>query len=92
MEEKIIWRKRAKKRLQNIYEFLSEHWSERVAENFLDVLETDLELLLIFPQMGIQSEAKPAVRKHLITKHNYLIYTIKNGQLIVLNIKDTRMR
>ncbi|MDX2002509.1 MAG: type II toxin-antitoxin system RelE/ParE family toxin [Chitinophagales bacterium] len=92
MEKKIKWRKKAKARLQEIYNFLYKKWGEKATEDFLDLLERDLELLLIFPNMGILSEEKPLIRKFLVTKHNYLIYTIRKGYLIVLNIQDTRMQ
>ena len=92
MEEKIRWRKKARQRLQEIYEFLLEHWGERVADNFLSTVDRDLELLLLFPDLGITSIDEPRVRQFLITKHNWLIYTVKGDTIIVVNIRDTRRR
>lgn len=65
---------------------------EKIADKFLSTVDRDLELLLLFPDLGVSSIEEPKVRQFLITKHNWLIYTVKGDTIIVLNIRDTRRR
>ena len=90
MEKAIVWRKRAADKFLNIIDYLFEEWSAKEANEFIDRVELQVQLLSKFPHLGQQSSRKPPLRKFLLSKHNLLIYRIKGNRLILLNIYDTR--
>ncbi len=91
MVEKIIWRKRALYRLEKLLPYLTEEFGEKVAETFLERLNTELELISEFPELGPKH---PTKNQHLRVMHRLtsIIYKITSNQLIVLDIWDNRRK
>ncbi len=90
MAYKIEWTENAKQDLKEIIEYLVEEWSVDVAENFVDKLDSMLELLENSPFIGTASNKKRGVRQILITRHNRLFYRISGDKIILLDFFDTR--
>ena len=90
MAKKIVWRKKAGGRFREITEYLKREWSVKVAEEFVEIVLKKVELLKVFPGMGKSSAKKPGMKKLVLTKHNMLVYRIKEDKIILLNIYDTR--
>jgi plasmid stabilization system protein ParE len=90
MGKRIIWRPKAKARFKEIVLYLREEWSERVAQEFVELVEKRLNLLSMFPRIGAESQKKPGRRKLLLTPHNLLAYRIHKDKISILNIYDTR--
>ena len=91
MAEKIIWRKRALNRLSKLLPYLVEEFGEKVAETFLDNLNSELELLSDFPDLGPKH---PTKNQHLrvMHRHTSIIYKTTPSQLIVLDLWDNRRK
>ncbi len=70
--------------------YLEEAWSVEIAEAFVVLTESRLEIVSQHPLIGIFSEKQNDIRSILITKHNRLYYRVDQNKLIVLNIFDTR--
>jgi plasmid stabilization system protein ParE len=90
VEKKIIWTAQARANIKGILIYLETEWSTRISESFYDETFDRLQLITIYPDIGIQSLAIPAWRKILITKHNILVYRVDSDKITVLNIIDTR--
>jgi plasmid stabilization system protein ParE len=90
MEKKISWTLQARSNIKGIINYLETEWSNRIAESFYDETSDRLQLIIAYPDIGIQSLTRPAWRKILITKHNILVYRIDSDIITVLNIIDTR--
>lgn len=90
MVKKIEWSDRAKFRFQEITKYLLLKWGEKVASDFIDTIESKLELLSVFPLMGAKTSQKNRVRKLLLSKHNRLFYEVKGDTIYLITIFDTR--
>ena len=89
MDFKIVWTPLALSQLEKIVTYLKENWSVKVQNNFFHSLSNKVELLTMFPSMGMKFSDRN-YRKLLITEHSYLHYRIKGNNIILLTIKDTR--
>lgn len=89
MDFKIIWTKRALSRLESIVIYLKDNWSIQVQNEFSQLLKNKLQLLSMFPNMGIKFSNRD-YRKLLLTEHSYLQYRIKDDRIILMTIRDTR--
>ncbi len=71
--------------LRNIEEYLLEHWSDKIFDNFLTKFNETIEIIsegnVIF-----QKYENTDYHKVLITKHNTLIYTIEDNVLKIIKI------
>ncbi len=89
-EIEIIWSPEARARFEEIYNYLWEKWSLRVANNFKEETLSQVDLLALYPYMGIPIEYRLDLYKRLLTSHNYLYYLIHDGRIIIIDIIDTR--
>jgi plasmid stabilization system protein ParE len=90
MEYKITISKRAKLNLESIIDYLKANWSEKVLSDFLEKLQKKTDLIKQNPLIFANSEIKNEVRKCLITKHNAMYYRVKNDEIEIITIHDTR--
>ena len=90
MAKQIIWTEKATEDFYQIIIWLEIKWSLKVADDFSRIAERKIELLSHFPEIGPRSEKNPRRRKFTLTKHNILIYTIEEENLVLLSIFDTR--
>ena len=71
--------------LRNIEEYLLEHWSDKILDDFLTKLDEIVEIIcdgkVVFPKYE-----DTIYHKILITKHNTLIYIIENNTLKIVKI------
>jgi len=78
MASKIRWTINAIDDLDSIVDYLNANWSEKVNQNFIEILNTKLELISIFPSLGSTVFPAENIRAVLITKHSRLYYRINN--------------
>lgn len=88
----IIWTENAREDLKNIFTYLQQEWSSRIAENFLVECYSKIDLIAHFPYIGVQSEKINSVRRILVTKHNALFYKVERKNIILLDFFDTRQQ
>lgn len=87
---KIFLTKRAQRNYYKIKEFISDKWSENVANAFQQKTIHFLDLLENFPEMGtIENEAKQ-IRGFQMTKQTKVFYRIKGQKIIILTFFDVR--
>ena len=90
MEYKVTISKRAEKYLDRVFDYLKQEWSEKVRNDFKMKLQKQVDLLRYNPYMFPVSQVKKGVRKCLITKHNAMYYKIKDNEVEIITIHDTR--
>lgn len=91
MAYEIIYKERFTQKLFKLLDYLKREWSERVADKFINELLERLKTLSTQPFIGAPSTKIKSVRSILITKHNRIYYRIKDNQIEVLNLYDTRI-
>lgn len=89
MDFKIVWTAKAELRYEKIILYLKENWSKNVQIDFYRTVKNKLELLRLFPSMGIKFSNRN-YRKLLLTEHSYLHYRIKDDRIVLMTIRDTR--
>lgn len=71
--------------LRNIEEYLLEHWSDKILDDFLTKLDEIVEIICD-GKVVLQKYEDTIYHKILITKHNTLIYIIENNTLKIVKI------
>lgn len=71
--------------LKNIEEYLLEHWSDKILDDFLTKLDEIVEIICT-GNVVFQKYEGTIYHKILITKHNTLIYIIENNTLKIVRI------
>lgn len=91
MAYRIIVKKRFTNRVEKVLAYLEKEWSHQVAVEFLIKIDRRLALLSRQPYVGVLSSKIKDVRGLLITRYNRLYYKIRDDQVIILNMYDTRI-
>jgi len=89
MAYQLIQKKRFKNKLVKLLDYLEIEWGFKVANAFLEKIDSHLELISQQPFVG-KPENKN-VRSISITKHNRVYYKVEGNRIKVLNMYDTRM-
>ena len=76
--------------LQKICIYLNDNWSEKITEEFLEVLYHKLEVISSFPYSYPGSVSNIKIRKCVVTDQTSLFYEFKNNKIIILSIFDNR--
>ncbi len=71
--------------LRNIEEYLLEHWSDKILDDFLTKLDEIVEIICD-GKVVFQKYEDTIYHEILITKHNTLIYIIENNTLKIVII------
>lgn len=91
MAYKIIVKKRFTNKVIKLLDYLETSWSKEVAKKFLEKLDKRIDHLSNQPYTGIEIKTLKNVRSVLITKYNRLYYRIKDNDIEILNLYDTRI-
>jgi plasmid stabilization system protein ParE len=90
MKYEVTISERAEKNLDRIIKYLEENWSEKVKNNFIKKLNNEVNHLRVNPYINQASDLKNGVRRCFITKHNSMYYQIKENNVEIITIHDTR--
>ena len=90
MVEKVRWTKKARKSYFNILDYILANRSVKKAAEFNKKLSNRLLILQTFPQAGINLRSPKAYKRFVLTRHNSIIYRVKNKEIVILNIHDNR--
>jgi len=86
----VEWSRNASDDFEEIFEYLKDNWSYKIAHEFTVELLIKVELIAVSPQLGTSSEKDTSIRRMLITKHNYLYYKVYTDRIVLLDFIDTR--
>ncbi len=90
MAAQIRWTTKANNDLVSIIDYLVKEWNSKIKENFLLILNSKLDLISVYPNLGSQIFIPQKIRSILITRHSRLYYRVIKNQIIILRIYDTR--
>jgi len=90
MSRKVILSKRAANKLENLFDYLTENWSEKVKDEFVKKLDKRIEVIKIQPESFPESEQQKGLHKCVVTKQTTLLYRFNASQIQIITIFDTR--
>lgn len=76
--------------VNEITDFLAEHWSPEISIRFVNAFYKSLDMIKSMPEIGTPSQNVPGVRRKLIDKYNALYYEKIDDTLYILRVFDTR--
>ena len=89
MIESVKWTKRAAKSFDKIVEYITNEWSEKVANKFILKVKEFISSLQKQPKTGKIALEEKGIRGFVLSRHT-TVYRIKNNQIILLNFFDNR--
>lgn len=92
MAKKVIWRVRAINNLQKTFSYISEEWSDEAADRFLELITENVELLLLYPEIGVKTSQSTKRRKRVVKPRTSIIYEITDTGIAILDIWDNRRK
>ncbi len=90
MQNKLIWSPNAEYDFVNIVEYLVLEWTEFIALEFIDNIDSDIILIYENPKLFPFVNIAKKVRKCVNSKHNTIFYREHNSSIEILRIFDTR--
>lgn len=90
MNFEILWTKNAYSDLSSITLFILKNFGNKSAEDFILSVDSTIQIIASFPQIGRSVNSEKQIRGLLITPQTKLIYRIRNRRIIILNLFDTR--
>ena len=90
MSLRSVWTPEAMVAYDDIMNYLHREWGERVADAFVEDVSHTINLLEIFPNMGVVEVAEYGIRSIPVAKQVRLFYRADGSTLFVLEFIDTR--
>jgi len=90
MAYKEAWTPQAHRDYEGIIEYLLKEWSTKVADNFIQDIEKQMDYVKKHPYMFPESAIKAGVRRIVVKEQVALYYRIQSDTIEVLTIFDTR--
>lgn len=86
----VFWSKEARDQVNAIKEYVREHWSEREAQAFLDLLQEFERLVAQFPRGYQVSAIYPGCRRAVIHANISVVYRTDRNTIEVVTVYDNR--
>ena len=80
----------AQRKIENVFRYLEIDWSEKISDEFKMKLLKYVEYLKQNPYMFPASQVKKDLRRCFITKHNAMYYRVKDNEVEIITLHDTR--
>lgn len=90
MALKVVWAKRSENEFENIIDYLFENWGESSAKFFVIKVNNLIELLSVFPNLGVLEIKAKNVRSYTLVKQINVFYKVEKDRIIILNFFDNR--
>jgi|SRR4051812_4897299 plasmid stabilization system protein ParE len=88
----VVWSKESKKQVDLIYFSIKERWTQKEAEDFLDLLLHFQRIISEFPKAFKASPKNKNLRLGLIHRHLTAVYTIKKENIFIVTVFDNRSK
>ena len=72
MPREILWTEYAEEDLKNLLEYLSRKWNNRLANEFISILDDNLERIINNPDLFPYIHKEMLIRRCVLTKQNTL--------------------
>lgn len=90
MKRKVSISKTAEKKLEKLFDYLIDNWSEKVKNEFVSKLDSSIDIIRKQPEIFPKSEKGKNLRKCVITKQTTLFYRFNTKEISIVTIFDTR--
>ncbi|XCF07011.1 type II toxin-antitoxin system RelE/ParE family toxin [Tamlana crocina] len=90
MSRKVVISKTAEKKLEKLFEYLIAEWSDKVKREFVEKLDSSIEIVKNQPEIFPESKKGKGLRKCVITKQTTLYYRYNSKRINIVTIFDTR--
>jgi plasmid stabilization system protein ParE len=90
MVYEIIYTTEFENDFEELIGYLSNKWSIKIAQQFANQLDDLVFALSKMPFIGKKSLENPMVRGIVVTDKNTLYYSVRDRQIILLSLFDTR--
>ena len=90
MIEEVVLSPPAKEKLEQLLQYLSDEFSERIMLAFLSRLEKSVSTVQKYPESCPASLKVKSVRKCTVTKQTVFYYRVRNNRIEILTLFDTR--
>ena len=79
-----------KKKLEGIFSYLENEFSEKTKQEFISLIEKIVERIIKYPESYPKSIKMKSVRRCLINKHTVMFYRIHKTNIEILTFFDNR--
>lgn len=90
MSRNINLSKRAANKLEKLLEYLESEWSLKVKKEFINKLDSSLELIKENPDLFPESKIKKGLHKCVVTKQNTIFYRFDKKTINIVTLFDNR--
>lgn len=90
MNRKVFISKTAEAKLNNLFEYLITEWSVKVKSDFVEKLDSSIEIIKSQPEIFPESKKGKGLKKCVITKQTILYYRYNSQRINIVTIFDTR--
>ena len=90
MSKLVLWSRLSENDFSNILDYLDKKWGQKVASDFVDLIENVVNQISINPRQFPVCYKRKRVRKCVLTKHNTIFYRDTKIHVEILRIYDTR--
>ena len=90
MNRKVKTSKTAQKKLEKLFEYLIQEWSEKVKSDFIIKLDKCVDLIKSNPDIFPESDKQNGLHKCVITKQTTLYYRFNSKSIFLVTIFDSR--
>ncbi len=91
MDQKINWSRQADASLEKLLRYLVETEGSEYADRYRDFIQSRLTQAAKYPDSGMPSQQRPGIRRYILDKYNYAIYSIVPGGILVRDIMHYKM-
>ena len=90
MSRKVVISKTAEKKLEKLFEYLVKEWSIKVKKDFVEKLDSSIEMIKNQPEIFPESKKGKNLRRCVITKQTTLYYRFNSKRINIVTLFDTR--
>lgn len=90
MSRKVVISKTAKRKLEKLFEYLIKEWSVKVKKDFVEKLDSSIEIIKNQPEIFPESKKGKSLRKCVVTKQTAIYYRYNSKRINIVTLFDTR--
>ena len=90
MSRKVVISKTAERKLEKLFEYLIKQWSLKVKKDFVEKLDSTIEIIKQQPEIFPESKKGKSLRKCVVTKQPTIYYRYNSKRINIVTLFDTR--
>ena len=90
MSRKVVISKTAERKLEKLFEYLIKKWSVKVKKDFVEKLDSSIEIIKNQPEIFPESKKGKSLRKCVVTKQTTIYYRYNSNRINIVTLFDTR--